>query len=240
MKDRNLIAFVFLFAAGSLSAGEGTDSSDPRGKGDYHLGFRVAPRISTLGVGVEMGKGITPNFGVRMGLNYFTYDYSDTVDVEGSAVDANAELSLKSIALLGDWHPFKGSFRLTAGVLFNGNRVQANGRVREASGMVELELDGVPYQVKGLQAEAKFNVLAPYLGFGWDSTFGDHEHWGFTFDLGVVYTGSPELSFTATGGDAGSNVFKEELAKFEKEIEDEIAQYARFWPVVSTGLVYQF
>ena len=27
---------------------------------DYHLGFRIAPRISTLGGGLEVAKGLTP------------------------------------------------------------------------------------------------------------------------------------------------------------------------------------
>ena len=49
-------------------------ASEDEGK-DYHLGFRIAPRISTLGGGLEFAKGITPWLGLRIGGNYFKYSY---------------------------------------------------------------------------------------------------------------------------------------------------------------------
>lgn len=47
---------------------------------DYHLGFRIAPRVSTLGGGLEVAKGLSPRFGLRGGFNYFTYQYDATED----------------------------------------------------------------------------------------------------------------------------------------------------------------
>ena len=80
-------------------------------KKDYHHGFRIAPRASTLGAGIEIAKGFTPRFGTRLGFNYFGYDYSE----EASDIDYNFDLGLRSIALLADWHPFKGIFRISSG-----------------------------------------------------------------------------------------------------------------------------
>ena len=45
---------------------------------NYHLGFRIAPRVSTLGGGLEVAKGLTPWFGLRGGVNYFTWNYETT------------------------------------------------------------------------------------------------------------------------------------------------------------------
>ena len=76
--------------------------------GDYHLGFRVAPRISTLGAGLEVAKGFTPNFGLRAGFNYFSYGY----DATESDVSYELDLELKSFGLFADWHPFKGGISI--------------------------------------------------------------------------------------------------------------------------------
>lgn len=90
----------------------------------YHLGFRLAPRISTLGAGLEVAKGFSSNFGVRAGFNYFTYSY----DATESDVSYNLELELKSFAFFADWHPFEGAFRLSGGLLINGNGLSGQGR----------------------------------------------------------------------------------------------------------------
>jgi hypothetical protein len=63
---------------------------------DYHLGFRIAPRISTLGGGLEVAKGLTPWLGLRGGVNYFTYSY----DSEESGNQYELELELKVLVSL--------------------------------------------------------------------------------------------------------------------------------------------
>ena len=93
---------------------------------NYHLGFRIAPRISTLGGGLEVAKGITPWFGLRGGVNYFTWDY----DGEESDIEYDSNLELKSFALFADVHPFKQAFRISAGFLINGNELTGKGKPR--------------------------------------------------------------------------------------------------------------
>ena len=51
---------TFLFFLNSFAYGQDTTQEKP----DYHLGFRIAPRISTLGGGLEFAKGLTPSFGL--------------------------------------------------------------------------------------------------------------------------------------------------------------------------------
>ena len=57
MKSLNIfiLSFISLLACGITHANDH----------DYHLGFRIAPRVSTLGGGLEVAKGLTPWFGLR-------------------------------------------------------------------------------------------------------------------------------------------------------------------------------
>lgn len=194
--------------------------------GDYHLGFRVAPRISTLGAGLEVAKGFTPNFGVRAGFNYFSYGYEATE----SDVSYDLDLELKSFGILADWHPFKGAFRLSGGILINGNGLKGNAKPTAA-----VKIGDNDYNLSSIDLDISYNTLAPYFGLGWDTTFGDTDNWGFAFDLGLIYSGSPEASITTSG----ANVAPADLSKEKEELQNDLDSL-KWWPVISAGLVYQF
>ena len=220
-----LLAAIFTFSPAMLQAEE-----------DYHLGFRIAPRISTLGGGLEVAKGITPWLGLRGGVNYFTYSY----DSEESGNQYELELELKSFGLFVDLHPFKQAFRITGGFLINGNEITGNAKL--ASGET-FELDGMDYSLAGDAASMAltYDTFAPYAGIGWDTTFGDHDNWGFTFDIGVVFSGSPDLAINANvdSTDPNSGTFEEAKKKEVDELKEDLNDY-ELWPVISAGIVYQF
>ena len=204
---------------------------------EYHLGFRIAPRISTLGGGLEVAQGISPWFGLRAGANYFTYGYEATE----SGNDYDFDLELKSFGLFADIHPFKQAFRISIGFLINGNGV--NGTASLATGE-KFELDGTEYQLIGNSAgiDLSYNTFAPYAGIGWDTTFGDDDNWGVVFDLGVVYSGSPELAISAAVNSTNQTIidqFEEDKNKEITQLQDDLNQF-EFWPVLSAGIVYQF
>lgn len=205
-------------------------------KEDYHLGFRIAPRISTLGGGLEVAKGLTPWLGLRGGLNYFTYTY----DSQESGNDYELELELKSFGLFVDLHPFKQAFRITGGFLINGNEI--NGNAKLAAGE-KFDLDGIEYSLAGNRASMAltYDTFAPYAGLGWDTTFGDDDRWGFTFDLGVVFSGSPDLVIDATvnSTDPNAATFDAKKKKEVDEVKEDLNDF-ELWPVISAGIVYQF
>ena len=203
---------------------------------DYHLGFRIAPRVSTLGGGLEVAKGLTPWFGLRGGVNYFAYDYNG----EESDIEYDLNLELKSFGLFADVHPFKQAFRITAGFLINGNEFTGKGKPTGSA----FDIGDNSYtsgDINSLGFDLSYNTFAPYLGIGFDTTFGDDDRWGFVFDLGILFSGAPKASFsyatTLTGSDL--QTLKNNIEKEKKEIQDSLDDF-EFWPILSAGLVYQF
>lgn len=223
MKKLNLM--LCTFAISFITYGQNKQPS-----GDYNLGFRVAPRISTLGAGLELAKGVTPNFGVRAGFNYFSYGYGATE----SEVSYDLELELKSFAVFADWHPFKGAFRLSGGLVINGNGLTGN-----ANPTTPVKIGDIDYNLNSVDLAISYNTLAPYLGLGWDTTFGDRDNWGFVFDLGLIYSGSAEAALTAKGPGTSAAFYEENRKKEQDELQSELDSL-KWWPVISAGVVYQF
>jgi hypothetical protein len=205
---------------------------------DYHLGFRIAPRVSTLGGGLEVAQGLTPWFGLRGGVNYFTWSY----DATESDIEYDLELELKSFGMFADFHPFKQAFRISVGFLLNGNGFEGKGKLVNGS---SFEIGNDSYtssDINSLGFDVSYNTFAPYLGIGFDTTFGDDDRWGFVFDLGVLFSGAPEASFsydTSITNPAQLNTLKNNVEKEKKDIQDSLDDF-EFWPVLSAGLVYQF
>lgn len=197
---------------------------------DYHLGFRIAPRISTLGAGLEVAKGFSPNFGVRAGFNYFSYGY----DATESDVSYDLDLELKNFAILADWHPFEGAFRLSGGILLNGN-----GLTGLAKPTAPVAIGNANYDLTSVNLDISYNSVAPYFGLGWDTTFGDDDNWGFAFDLGLIYSGSPDATLNVSGPDEANPLLADDLNRERQELQNDL-DTLKWWPVVSAGVVYQF
>ena len=226
MKSSIFLISAFLF--GTFAQAQENISADT--SGDYHLGFRIAPRVSTLGGGLELAKGLTPSFGLRGGFNYFSYDY----DATESDVSYNLDLELKSFGLFADWHPFKGAFRISGGFLINGNGLE--GKARPTT---NVEIGNTDYDLDSIALDISYNTFAPYLGLGWDTTFGDDDNWGFVFDLGLIYSGSPDAKLSISGTDSAAALASGDVQREQQELQDDL-DALKWWPVVSAGLVYQF
>ena len=155
---------TFLFFLNSFAYGQDSPlSSSPRESG-----------------GLEFAKGLTPSFGLRGGFN--------ALRILPPNPEYNLDLELKSLGLFADWHPFKGSFRLSGGFLVNGNGIEGKAKPTTAN----FEIGDGTYALNS--ASDFLQHLRPYFGLGWDTTFGDEDNWGFCFDLGLVYSGSAEAS----------------------------------------------
>ena len=201
---------------------------------EHALGLAATAKIGTLGLGIELTKGITDNMNVRAGLNGFSYDYSS---VE-SNVDYKFDLDLRSVSLLADWYPGSGGFRLTGGALLNGNEI--SGRARPTDGTYEI--DGVNYDsadVGTLSAKIDFKSLAPYVGIGWGNALGTDARWHFALDVGLLFQGSPSARLSADGILASDPVFQENLRNEQASLQNDVDDF-KYYPVFSVGIGYRF
>ncbi len=94
-------------------------------------------------------------------------------------------------------------------------------------------------EVGTLKGKIDFNDIAPYLGLGWDTSFGKDKGFGFLFELGAIYQGSPDVDLSADGLLANDQTFQNNLAKEEENMQSDVDDY-KFYPVVSLGLNYRF
>jgi hypothetical protein len=87
-----------------------------------------------------------------------------------------------------------------------------------------------------LKGEVDFRPVAPYIGIGWGNALGKEERWGILTDLGIAFTGLPDIELSATGPDP---TIQAEIAKEERDIQDELDAF-KFYPVLSISLFYRF
>lgn len=209
---------ITVFAIASVLA-------SPMALADLGLGVKAG----TLGYGVEGTVGLTTGVNLRAGLNGFSYDYTDSA----SNIDYDIGLDLKSYALLLDWHPFAGTFKLTAGILSN-----KNGATMTATPTGSVTIGGNPYPAGTagrLSGEVDFKGAAPYAGIGWGNAAGKSRGLGFSIELGVLFQGAPDVTLTSTN----PAVSQSDLDAEAREIEDDLSGF-KSYPVISFGLSYQF
>jgi hypothetical protein len=189
----------------------------------------------TLGLGGSLWLTINESFTFAVGYNGFSYDQ----DVSTSDVNFDGQLRLSNVPVLLNWHPFKGTFRLAAGVVFSDNKVEVTGR---PNANTTFTINGVNYtaaQVGSLTGTGKYeNSTAPYAGLGWSKS-PKGKGFGVFADLGVMFAGSPKVSLKASGPISSDPTFQANLARENKKANDEIA-FANVYPVIRLGFMYRF
>ncbi len=88
--------------------------------------------------------------------------------------------------------------------------------------------------MNSIELDISYISTTPNVGLGWDTTFGDHDNWGFAFDLGLIYSGSPEAAIATDATVSASDIEKE-----KQELQNDL-DTLKWCPVISAGLVYQF
>ena len=228
MNKQTKTVFLKTIAAAAVSAALAVPAFAD-GLGDPSVGLIAG----TLGAGAQIGWTIVPNqYDARLSLGYLNRSYNTT----SNGVAYNGDLKLSNVGLLGDWHPWQGSFRLTGGVFYNGNKFDLNAQPTGGT----YTFNGNTYtaaQVGSANASVTFNSVAPYVGFGWgDGGSGAGLH--FTSDIGVMYQGSPKASITATNP-TGNAQLAADVQASQAKLQSDLNRY-QWYPVVQVGVVYRF
>ncbi len=207
----------------------GANPMDRNSRSDVAMNFK----IGSLGPGVELDLGLTDSLGVRIGLNSFTYNYNATA----SSVNYDFKLQLQTISALADWYPFQGSFRTSAGVMYNNNKVSLTGL--PTGGIFTVNGNPDP-SISTLQGTMTFNRLAPYIGMGWGNPAEKNKGWGMTTDIGVLFQGSPKTTLVATCTAAPcSAATLNNVSAENASLQSDLSRF-KFWPVASVGISYQW
>lgn len=218
------------------------------------IGVLFDVNVGTLGAGFSVGYEFNKYLKARVRAGFLSYDYDDT----WSDVDVLGEFTGNNMGLMLDYHPFGGRFRLTTGLTISDLAVEVNGSMDRRYYAEHIgkryEFGGYTFIVRDedvtAKAEYKWNKVQPYLGIGWSSDGeGDAEVY-FTFDMGVNFMGTGNLSISHTGGadvisPSGerteiSNQILEEAVREEGKDFFDIADDICVYPVIQLGLGIRF
>lgn len=213
--------------------------SDRNKPGEYVIEYEppyigLAVKVGTLGPGVEMTIGVTDWLNLRVGGNYFRVRHGGTVQ----DVDYDVDVKLASVPMLVDIHPFENEFRITGGVLYNRNMADL-----DATPDTDTKIGDhtyTPEQIGELSGSIRFNNFGPYIGLGYGNVVLDADKtWGFVFDIGIMWQGTPTINLYSDGTMSGDPTFQSDLDQQKNDIQDK-ADYFRIYPVLSFGISYQF
>jgi len=199
---------------------------------DTSLGLRGG----TLGGGVELSHAFGPRTGVRLNADGFNFSQTSTYD----NIDYDMKLKLQTVSLLGDWFPFASNFRVSAGAMFNGNKLALKGQ--PSGGFYTI--NGTQYntaQIESLDATVDFNKAAPYIGIGYGRAI--TRGLSLIIDAGVMFQGSPKSKIDLTCGPLATPAectLAQSDARAEQSRLDESLHSFKYYPVISLGLAYTF
>ncbi len=194
--------------------------------------------VGTSGVAVHLSTPLSESFNARVGYNGLSRSMEDSTD----DVTYDLKLKLATFDALVDYFPMQGAFRLTAGLVHNGNKFEGNGR---PAGNGSYTVNGNTYNGSTfgrLNATVEFRKVAPYLGIGFGNAVAKDKGWGFSSDFGVLFQGTPKTSVTNNGCTASAPVCTQIATDMRAEndsLHDEMKDF-KFWPVVRVGVSYKF
>lgn len=191
----------------------------------------VAAKAGMLGLGVEYTYSATDLLSFRVGLNGSKLGF----DSEESGIDYEFDFVWESFSAAVDVHPLRGSWRVSAGVLRNDNRLDA---VAQPNGTVTVGGQAYdPDDIGRLTGRAVFDDTAPFLSLGWD--WSKRKRFGVSFDLGVVEQGAPTVALAADGPIASQPAFQDNVEQERLELQESLDDFDVL-PFATLGVVFRF
>ncbi|HVY64506.1 MAG TPA: hypothetical protein VHH11_06765 [Gammaproteobacteria bacterium] len=192
----------------------------------------VGIKLGALGLGVEYTRDLGERWAVRGGINGSQLGF----DSQESGIDYKFDFVWDSLSVAVDLHPLKSPFRLSAGILRDSNRLDAESR--PTSNITIGNTSYTPAQVGVLTGRVDFKQTAPFLGVGWDWSR-KHRHFGMSFDLGVLDQGAPNVALKGSGTLLGDPSFQQDIAREEAQLRDSLHDLDLL-PYATLGFVFRF
>lgn len=215
---------------------------------ESHFPIGVGVKVSTLGIGGEVGIGLSQRSNVRLGFNAFSYGH--TFNKDGATYKGT--LDLRSAQATYDIFPVRW-FHISPGVLvYNGNKVSAKVSV---PGGQTFTLSNTTYMSDAadpVSGTGKLTVYktAPMLLFGIGNLVPRSGHFSASLEIGAAYQGPPRVTLNLGGTACDSSglfcrsissdpTIQSNIAAEQTKLNKSASPY-KFYPVVSFGFGYKF
>jgi len=203
------------------------------------VGMAVTASLGTTGAGVHLVIPMEPDLNGRFGINYYKHDGSK----HSGGIAYNADAKLQTFDALFDWYAIANSqFRLTGGVVYNGNQITGRGRP-EGDGFYHINgRRYLPSDVGTLDGKVDFQKAAPYIGIGWGNALTPNRRWNFSADLGAFYHGNAKVNLVSRGCSSSRvtcTVLASDVAAEEARLTEELSDH-KFFPVLRASVSYSF
>lgn len=231
------------------SANATAEHPAPRARQSSGSRFGLAFTTSTLGLGADVAFRIVQPVNLRIGFSTFKYGQDGIQD----GVSYHGALKLQSMRALVDLYPFGQGFHVSPGLLFhNANHVTASaapptGTVLNAGD--ESFISDPQNPIVG-SAKSRVHSVAPMLMVGFGSLLPKKSHFAYSLDVGVVYQGSPQSSFTLAGGacdptgqfcgNVADDASIQGQAQSARHDLNSAVWFMRFYPLFSVSVGYHF
>ncbi len=188
----------------------------------------ILPKIGSGGLGADVSFAFTDRVGLRAGLGFVPLEFDD-VEID----DLDYTLTTPDFfATAGADLRLVGPLRLSGGLLFRSGDFEYEAVFENET----VEIGDETYNdVSGrLFGEWQNNTTSPFLALGLGGTTGGG--FGLFLDVGVAFSGDPEITADVDGEIAGIPGIDAEVERERQNINDDIPDYAEFWPFLQLGV----
>jgi hypothetical protein len=214
---RRLAAASFAVALAALPAAA---------RADLFSSVSYGVHASTIGDGITLEKPLLYDFSIRITAS--SMSVSDESTYDGNPYTTTTRYN--NYALIGDYRPYAGRWRISGGLLFGNDRVDNIARpefatMRVGNGIYPLAGTGT------VSTRLRYDRPSLYAGVGTGT--GSIRGLALTFDAGVLIRNGTATA-NATGPLASDPAFRRDLEVLRNELRTHVVV-----PVVSVGLVYR-
>lgn len=189
-------------------------------------------RVGSMGLGGYVSVDVQQKVGLRFGVNAFSVSFNGREE----DVEYQFDLGLLTGAVLADVYVSQSGFRITGGLIRNGNKLDLDARAQS-----DLQIGDHTYtdaEVGRLTGRLDFRNLNPFVGIGYDSAHPKASGVGFMVGVGAVLHGSPRVSLKADGPIASDAQFQADLVREEQQIQDDVS-FFKVYPALTLGVSYK-
>ncbi|HEX5219866.1 MAG TPA: hypothetical protein VFZ59_09885, partial [Verrucomicrobiae bacterium] len=236
----------------TAAAADETATSEEKTAAPDYRPFTLGVEAASTGLGGSLSWRFADHFGARVGFDYFEYTDSgdefmgaqvDIVDIGLNVIgqarfDKKYRLMSEPIGL--DIYPWKKStFRITVGIMVNQNEATGVIPAAPVAGQTFLRFTDTGFvydseEIGDVTMKVEQLPVAPYVSIGASYFFDKAKHWSVAGEVGVAYTGNPDVTVTTGTPNA---LDASDVNAITQEIEDGTWQ---FYPIVKVSVNYSF